>query len=402
MIRIAVAGANGYGWHNIQKLFGLDGHYKVVAVCEPRPLPAEALEACDRRQVRLFQDLGVMLDQMKNSCDVLYLATPIPTHKNLATQALQAGYDVYLEKPPVATVQDLDALSLIEKQSVNRLTVCFQWLHADLTRRLMETLASGLLGEVRQVRAMAGWPRPDAYYQRSRWAGKLRLDDEYVLDGTLNNPLAHLLALALFFAERDPRRLALPRTIQAELYHGHAIESEDTSSVYIMTTGGVEVLMNASLCTAELLPATLEVIADWGTITFYPPDRAIIQKKGEAPLEWENGRDATEQMFIRMAQAREASAPYDIGLDDCRPFTLAVNGAFTSAGAITGIESSHLVDGTIAGLPYPAIAGLDSLLLRAHQEGQTLSRIGAPWTRPGRLISMEGYDRFEGLPAVNE
>ena len=38
--------------------------------------------------------------------------------------------------------------------------------------------------------------------------------------------------------------MAEPVTVQAELYHGHDIESEDTSSLRIITADGVEIIFN--------------------------------------------------------------------------------------------------------------------------------------------------------------
>ncbi len=108
---------------------------------------------------------------------------------------------------------------------------------------------------------MAGWPRFDTYYNRTEWAGKLHVNGQWVLDGTINNPLAHMLSDELYLASMKPRAMAEPVSVKAELYHGNDIESEDTSSLRIITDKGVEILFNASLCSDAKMAEHYECIA---------------------------------------------------------------------------------------------------------------------------------------------
>ena len=57
-----------------------------------------------------------------------------------------------------------------------------------------------------------------------------------------------MLSNELNLACMEAGKIAEPAEVTAELYHGHDIQSEDTSSLRIITTDGVEIIFNASLC----------------------------------------------------------------------------------------------------------------------------------------------------------
>ena len=110
----------------------------------------------------------------------------INTHFNLTKKCIDAGFDVFLEKPPVAIVQELDELIEYASKHGKKIPVAFQYLHSTIVQELKKRIVEGRYGKVKRVKGMAGWPRFDSYYSRD-WAGKLRLNGDWILDGTINN-----------------------------------------------------------------------------------------------------------------------------------------------------------------------------------------------------------------------
>ena len=123
---------------------------------------------------------------------------------------------------------------------------------------------------------MAGWLRTDSYFNRAGWAGRLKVNGSWVLDGTINNPLAHMLANQLYFASSEPGKMAEPATVQAELYCGHDIQSEDTSSVRIITTDDVEIIFNATLCSDNEVGPIITTQCEKATIEYADFNKAQI------------------------------------------------------------------------------------------------------------------------------
>jgi predicted dehydrogenase len=98
-IRAAVVGFNGRGRDHIRGLGGLPG-VRLVALCDvdSRILEAEVKKYKDKNQsVAGYTDMRKLLESKE--VDVVTFATPNHWHSLGAIWAIQAGKDVYLEKP---------------------------------------------------------------------------------------------------------------------------------------------------------------------------------------------------------------------------------------------------------------------------------------------------------------
>src|SRR5699024_2227480 len=82
-------------------------------------------------------------------------------------------------------------------------------------------------GPVESVRVHGAWTRDRAYYQRSPWAGRRRLEGRRVADGVATNPLAHGVHAGLVIAGID--RIEDIAAITTELRRAHDIEADDTT-----------------------------------------------------------------------------------------------------------------------------------------------------------------------------
>jgi predicted dehydrogenase len=159
------------------------------------------------------------------------VATPLHTHAVLATQALRAGADVLLEKPPVTDLRSLAALESAAAETGGLVQVGFQSLGSLALAELRRAIAAGELGELRSIGASGSWTRPRGYWTRSRWAGRRHLDGERVADGAVANPFAHAVMTALRIAGWDSA--AAIGSIETDLRRVNPIEVDDTSAVRI-------------------------------------------------------------------------------------------------------------------------------------------------------------------------
>ncbi len=105
-------------------------------------------KAAVRRRYRNYKQL---LDD-KNITAVL-IATPEHWHARMVLDALAAGKDVYVEKPLCRTPEEGVALVEAEKKSKNIIQVGMQRRSYDLYLEGSKIVASGVLGNVRMVRA---------------------------------------------------------------------------------------------------------------------------------------------------------------------------------------------------------------------------------------------------------
>ena len=113
MVDIAVIGFGSYGWnlaeHVVEK--GESVGCRLSAAADGRLAELEERTGILRRAgVELFDDAAAMLDAVAERCDAVYVATGIDSHAPLTIAAAGRGLHVLVEKPPAATIQDLDEM----------------------------------------------------------------------------------------------------------------------------------------------------------------------------------------------------------------------------------------------------------------------------------------------------
>ena len=112
--------------------------------------PARAREYNDRyRGAGSFDSYAAALAHP--AVDVALIATPPATHLPLALQALAAGRDVIVEKPPFLSTADLDTVAAAAARIGRFVMVAENYFYKPLADRLRAIIASGDLGEVRFV-----------------------------------------------------------------------------------------------------------------------------------------------------------------------------------------------------------------------------------------------------------
>ncbi|MFY1674821.1 Gfo/Idh/MocA family protein [Plantactinospora sp. WMMB334] len=198
--RVALVGASGHGlWHRrtIAPLHDA-GRLELVALVDVRPVEA-APDAPVPPGAGIFTDHREMLGAVRP--DVVVICTPPHTHLPIALDALAAGADLLLEKPPVLSLADHRTLATALAGAGRVAQIGFQALGSAALRELVSAVADGRLGRITGISTVASWQRTDGYYARAPWAGRRSVQGRPVLDGVLVNPLAHAVMQCLAVAE---------------------------------------------------------------------------------------------------------------------------------------------------------------------------------------------------------
>lgn len=271
--RIALVGASGYGARHLDALAPLReaGTVDLVALVDPAELSDQARETGARHFLSLTE-----LAEDGPDVDVAILATPLHTHAPLATEALQAGWDVLLEKPPTSSMATFTALCQVAEESGQLAQVGFQSLGSHAVAGIADLLASGRIGELRAVSATGLWRRHRSYFSRSPWAGLRQLGGVDVVDGVLTNPLAHAVVTALTLA--GAREADDLDHVEVELYRANPIHSDDTSVLRAVTRDGIPVTCAVTLCAPVELDPWVSVEGTEGRATlFYKRDELVVE-----------------------------------------------------------------------------------------------------------------------------
>ena len=123
--------------------------------------------------------------------DILHICTPHYLHVPMAEYALAQGIHVFMEKPPVISLEQLHSLENAVKNSDARLGLCYQNRYNPSVREARNILASGRAGKILGARGIVTWHRDSAYYTDSTWRGRLATEG----GGALINQAVHTLDL---------------------------------------------------------------------------------------------------------------------------------------------------------------------------------------------------------------
>ena len=170
------------------------GFTELYAVCD---IKKEKLEAAIEKagdNVKGYVDYKEMIDTEKP--DVVHICTPHYLHREMAVYALEAGCDVYLEKP--AAMNAPEAMKIVEASERTGKKVCVSFQNRviptnALAKQIVEEKRYGkLLG----IRAEMTWSRGGAYYTESGWRGTWEKEG----GGVLMNQSIHTLDLMYYLA----------------------------------------------------------------------------------------------------------------------------------------------------------------------------------------------------------
>jgi predicted dehydrogenase len=384
-VQLGMIGCGGYALHLLRRIWTRPRTCVVAGAVLQRSDTVGA-QACAQRNIPLFSTVEELLDYGVGKFDAIINPTPIHLHRPFTLQCLEAGFPVFLEKPPGATLEDHLALLEASRRIGRPVAVCFNSIYSHTTQQLKKELLAGRYGRIIRIRNLAGWIRTRAYFERNEWAGRLRMADSWVLDGTINNPLSHAVAAALHFAGDEPHSLAEPRMVEAELYRGNPIESEDTSSMRIVTHSGVEILNNFTLCAEHRMDRVTVIECERAVITIKDSEKIeIVFTDGHRETRESYCEDRIE-MLEELCYALRNDRPFLCDLESALPFTKTINAAFHSSWPSHTIPSDFLRTIPHETSTRTEILGVNESLVDAHRRSLLLSAAGVAWSRPGRKI----------------
>ncbi|ABM06938.1 DUF6807 family protein [Paenarthrobacter aurescens] len=377
--RIALVGVHGFGTHHLRNLERLSkqGIVDLVAVADPHPPATGALPETTAIHANLDELLAG-----EHGPDVIIVATPIQTHAPLALSVLASEADLYLEKPPVASMSDFLRLQEAAAKAGRSVQIGFQSLGSHALAAL-ENLASGEataelpgIGALKGISATGRWVRDRAYYKRSRWAGKRSLDGVDVVDGVATNPLAHAIATALRIAgAREAQDLV---SVETDLYRANDIEADDTSVIRMRTINGLPITCALTLCASESVEPYVTLHGTEGTAVFhYTEDRVTVRTEAGETAHTFGRDDLTENLLQHLSQGTPLLSP------------LHHSGAFMKVlEAIRTAEAPALIPAECVKWvgkgeqAHAVIPNIEDILERATRAHATFSELGLPWARP--------------------
>ena len=296
-----------------------------------------------------------------------------------AIEALQAGADVFLEKPPFASLAEFAQVMEVARATGRHVQIGFQSLGSAGVTRLRDLATDGTLGTLTRISARGAWLRDRGYYERARWAGRRTLDGARVADGVVTNPLAHAIATALWLAgATTPDSIT---AITTELYHAHHIEADDTSFVRIDLVEGPPVCAALTLAAPGQGTAMVTLEGTQGVATYeYTRDVLHLHTRAGTTHETFPRLDLLENFVDHL----QTGAPALVPLAETIGF-MCVLEATQLRPAPVQIPEQYLTWEGEGSAAHPVVDDVEYWMDQAlhHQEG--FAAAGAPWADPAAV-----------------
>lgn len=147
MLRVGILGAGGIAERAMVEPALLVDGVEVIAIGARDPGRAEAFAS--RLDLPRAGDYDAVLGDP--DVDLVYLALPPVVHARWAVRALESGKHVLCEKPLSANGTTAQQIADAAASAGRRAFVGFHYRLHGATRRLLEVVGSGVLGDVREV-----------------------------------------------------------------------------------------------------------------------------------------------------------------------------------------------------------------------------------------------------------
>lgn len=250
--KFAIVGCGSIGKRHIA-VIDAEERAQVVAICDVNPDTA-------REQAMLYDGLPVFTNysQMLTEvdADIISIATPHALHADMAIEALEAGFDVLVEKPMALTVADCQRMNDAAKRTGKRLWVVKQNRHNVPVRLAKDVIDKGMLGKIFMVKCDILWNRYQGYYDDSPWRG-----DKSQEGGALFTQASHFIDLLIWWCGDVVSAKGHAET------QNHNIETEDSGvAILNFASGTIGSLVWTTCVYNKNFEGSITIIGERGTI----------------------------------------------------------------------------------------------------------------------------------------
>lgn len=371
--RICLIGISGYAAVYVEWLLEAQAGGRIeiaafVALKKEHSLPAAKRLAATG--ATLYDDYRTLFENEKNRIDLCYIPTGIQWHARMTVAALRAGCNVLVEKPLAGSLEDARRVQEAERLTGRWVAVGFQDMYTDEIKSLKKEILDGLVGPIQSVSMVGIWPRPQSYYQRNNWAGRLAADSASALDSPLNNAFAHFVNLALYLAGPKLMESRHAIVVRTQLYRAHDIESFDTAVVHAASSDNIRFWFGVSHASQRNREPSIRIVGPKGTVEWCHERHCEIRLTC-APTRYENvsNYEATRRKMFDTVLARLKNPDTlicDTRIASCH--TALIEGIHANSNA-RSINPANIdnIPHQASGSTIPSIRELDRRLLEAFE-----------------------------------
>ena len=139
-LKAAVIGAGRRGHMHTQAVAELEDQALVLGIADIDEGRARSLVGEHAPHAKVYTNASEMLREIEP--DIVYITTPPPLHRAQATEAMQLGAHVVLEKPITLTVEDAEAIGMVAEEMKRHVHICHQLRYVPGVDTMRERLSN--------------------------------------------------------------------------------------------------------------------------------------------------------------------------------------------------------------------------------------------------------------------
>jgi UDP-N-acetyl-2-amino-2-deoxyglucuronate dehydrogenase len=205
----------------------------------------------------------------------VYLSVPHNLHFEMLKMAIDAGIDVFAEKPITRTYAEGREIVAYAREKGVKIGVNYQYRYDSGCYRLARVVQSGALGSVFYVRINVPWHREQNYFNDSPWHKTFAQAG----GGTLITQASHLVDIALWAIGSSPVS-AMGYTTRAKFKD---IEVEDLALGTVELKNGTLIQITSSMVATPEQAVTIEVYGEDGTAKYIDKPTPRVKYIGVKP-----------------------------------------------------------------------------------------------------------------------
>ncbi|OXU15580.1 Gfo/Idh/MocA family protein [Sedimentisphaera salicampi] len=188
----------------------MDGKYEITAGAFSRDpkINFETANVYGVPNERVYSDWRQMLENESHHLDAVIVLTPTPTHFEIVSECIEAGYPVICEKALATNCEEIKQLQHLRDKHNGFVAVTYNYSGYPLVRELRDIIKSGKMGKVLHVQAEM--PQ-EGYIRVDELGNKPHPQNWRLKDGkipTIHLDLAvHLHQLIYYLIEKSPLKV---------------------------------------------------------------------------------------------------------------------------------------------------------------------------------------------------
>lgn len=277
LLRFGIVGVGAMGREHMRNIATVPGG-EVVAIADPHGPSIEAGREL-QSDVAIHNDLETML--ARDDLDVLVIATPNHTHREVVERAAPRGLHLLIEKPLCTTVEHCRELITILDDYPGTVAVGMEYRYSPPVARLTEEVLGGATGDVRMVaireHRFPFLPKVGDWNRFSRNTG-----------GTLVEKCCHFFDLMRHVTGDEPVRVYASGAMDVnhldERYAGEQPDILDNAYVIVDFAGGARAMLDLCMFAEQTRHQTeIAVTGHAGKVEVAQPEGVIWIGDRELP-----------------------------------------------------------------------------------------------------------------------